>query len=37
MKGVRPATDKEKKLLFNKLKAAGYQWNAEAKKVEKLH
>lgn len=30
------ATEKEKKLLFNKMKEQGLKWNAEEKKVEKI-
>ena len=31
-----PATEEEKKLLFNKLKEEGYEWDAENKKLIKL-
>lgn len=33
---LRPATEEEKKLLFNKLKEEGYEWDAEKKKVVKI-
>lgn len=32
----RHATEEEKKLLFDKMKEQGLQWNAEEKKVEKI-
>ena len=33
---LRPATEEEKKLLFDKLKEEGYEWDAENKKLIKL-
>ena len=33
---VRPATEEEKKLLFDKLKEEGFEWDAEKKEVVKL-
>lgn len=33
---VRLATNKEKQLLFDKMKEQGLQWNAEEKRVEKI-
>ena len=33
---LRPATEEEKKLLFDKLKEEGYEWDAEKKEVVKL-
>lgn len=33
---IRPATPSEAQLLFDKLAEAGYRWNAEEKKVEKV-
>lgn len=35
-KDVRLATEKEKQLLFDKMKEQGLQWNAEEKRVEKI-
>ena len=35
-KEARLATDKEKQLLFDKMKEQGLQWNAEEKRVEKI-
>lgn len=32
----RPATEEEKKLLFDKMKEQGLKWNAEDKRVEKI-
>ena len=36
LKTIHPATEEEKKLLFNKLKEEGYEWDAEKKKVVKI-
>lgn len=36
IKEIRSATEEEKKLLFNKLKEEGYEWDAENKKLIKL-
>lgn len=36
VKVIRPATEEEKKLLFDKLKEEGYEWDAEKKEVVKL-
>jgi hypothetical protein len=33
---IRPATEEEKKLLFDKLKEEGYEWDAEKKEVVKI-
>ena len=33
---LRPATEEEKKLLFDKLKEKGYEWDAEKKEVVKI-
>ena len=33
---IRPATEKEKEMLFNKLEEKGYKWDAEKKEVVKL-
>lgn len=33
---IRPATEKEKKLLFDKLSEEGYSWDAECKELVKL-
>ena len=33
---LRPATEEEKQLLFDKLAEQGLRWNAEEKKVEKI-
>lgn len=33
---IRPATEEEKKLLFEKLKEEGYEWDAEKKELVKL-
>lgn len=35
-KDYRPATEEEKKMLFDALEKKGYRWNAEEKKIEKL-
>ena len=32
----RPATEEEKRLLFDKMKEQGLRWNAEEKRVEKI-
>lgn len=36
VKEIRPATEEEKKLLFDKLKEEGYEWDAEKKEVVKI-
>lgn len=36
IKEIRSATEEEKKLLFDKLKEEGYEWDAEKKEVVKL-
>lgn len=36
VKVIRPATEEEKKLLFDKLKEEGYEWDAEKKEVVKI-
>lgn len=36
LKTIYPATEEEKKLLFDKLKEEGYEWDAEKKEVVKL-
>ena len=33
---IRPATEEEKKLLFDKLKEEGYEWDTEKKEVVKI-
>lgn len=36
VKVIRPATEEEKKLLFDKLKEEGYEWDAKKKEVVKI-
>ena len=35
IEGVHPATEEQRELLFQKMKEAGYTWDAEKKKLEK--